>query len=69
MSPQLTATSSWKVYDMGVIDKVKDRAEDSLGKAKDVVGAATNQGPQAEGETGQAAAGLNKVGENAPDIR
>ncbi len=35
---------------MGVIDKAKDRAEDALGKAKDVVGAATNQGPQSEGK-------------------
>lgn len=53
---------------MSFIDKAKNAAEDALGKAKEVVGDATNNKDlEAEGKTDQGVAGIKKVGENIKD--
>ena len=53
---------------MSFIDKAKNAAEDAIGKAKEVVGDATNnQDLEAEGKKDQGSAGVKKVGENIKD--
>lgn len=53
---------------MSFIDKAKNAAEDALGKAKEVVGDATNNKDlEAEGKTDQGKAGVKKIGENIKD--
>ncbi|WP_371833980.1 CsbD family protein, partial [Rhodococcoides yunnanense] len=50
---------------MSFIDKAKNAAEDAIGKAKEVVGDATNNKDlEAEGKKDQGSAGVKKVGEN-----
>ena len=53
---------------MSFIDKAKNAAEDAIGKAKEVVGDATdNMALEAEGKKDQGSAGVKKVGENIKD--
>ena len=53
---------------MSFIDKAKNAAEDTIGKAKEVVGDATNNKDlEAEGKKDQGSAGVKKVGENIKD--
>ncbi|KQU28004.1 CsbD family protein [Rhodococcus sp. BP-349] len=53
---------------MGIVDKAKNAAEDAIGKAKEVVGDATNNKDlEAEGKKDQGSAGVKKVGENVKD--
>jgi len=54
---------------MGVDDKAKNAAEDTIGKGKEAVGKATDdESLEAEGKTDQAKAKLKKAGENVKDI-
>jgi uncharacterized protein YjbJ (UPF0337 family) len=53
---------------MGADDKIKNAAEDLLGKGKEAVGKATgNERLQGEGEADQAKANAKKAGENVKD--
>ncbi|KQU07607.1 general stress protein CsbD [Rhodococcus sp. Leaf7] len=53
---------------MGIVDKAKNAAEDAIGKAKEVIGDATdNKDLEAEGKKDQGSAGVKKVGENVKD--
>jgi uncharacterized protein YjbJ (UPF0337 family) len=57
-----------KGFTMGIVDKAKNAAEDAIGKAKEVVGDATNNKDlEAEGKKDQGSAGVKKVGENVKD--
>jgi uncharacterized protein YjbJ (UPF0337 family) len=57
-----------KGFIMGIVDKAKNAAEDAIGKAKEVVGDATNNKDlEAEGKKDQGSAGVKKVGENVKD--
>ncbi|GAA1749729.1 CsbD family protein [Aeromicrobium alkaliterrae] len=54
---------------MGIADKAKNAAEDLVGKAKEVVGDATdNKDLEAEGKKDQGKASLKKAGENVKDV-
>lgn len=53
---------------MGLDDKVKNAAEEAEGKAKEVVGDATdNERLQAEGRAEKAGAHIKQAGENVKD--
>lgn len=53
---------------MGIVDKAKNSAEKTLGKAKEAAGDATgNDRLRAEGKKDQAVAGVKKVGEKIKD--
>ena len=53
---------------MSFIDKAKNAAEDVVGKAKEVIGDATdNKDLEAEGKKDQGVSGVKKVGENIKD--
>lgn len=53
---------------MGIVDKAKNSAEKTLGKAKEAVGDATgNDRLRAEGKKDQTVAGVKKVGEKIKD--
>ncbi|NYE36792.1 uncharacterized protein YjbJ (UPF0337 family) [Nocardioides cavernae] len=53
---------------MGIADKAKNAAQDIAGKAKEVVGDATdNDKLKAEGKKDQAAADVKQAGENVKD--
>ncbi len=53
---------------MGIADKAKNAAEDLVGKAKEVVGDATdNDQLKAEGKKDQTKASAKKAGENVKD--
>lgn len=54
---------------MGIADKAKNAAEDLVGKAKEVIGDATNDDSlQAEGKKDQASSSVKKVGEDVKDV-
>ncbi|MCM3514480.1 CsbD family protein [Nocardioides sp. P86] len=54
---------------MGIADKVKNAAEDALGKAKEVVGDVTgNDSLKAEGKADQTKASAKKTGEDVKDV-
>jgi uncharacterized protein YjbJ (UPF0337 family) len=53
---------------MSFVDKAKNAAEDALGKAKEVVGDATNNDElKAEGKKDQASSSVKDAGENVKD--
>ncbi len=53
---------------MGFVDKAKNSAEKSLGKAKEAVGDATNNNElKAKGKKQQGSARMKKIGENIKD--
>ena len=53
---------------MGIADKAKNAVEDLTGKAKEVVGDATNNDElKAEGKADQTKASAKKTGENIKD--
>lgn len=53
---------------MGLADKAKNAAEDLIGKAKEVVGDATNDDKlKAEGKKDQASSSIKDAGENIKD--
>ncbi len=53
---------------MSALDKIKNKAEELVGEAKEKVGAATdNHDLEAEGKKDQASAGVKNVGENIKD--
>ncbi|MEH3034064.1 MAG: CsbD family protein [Aeromicrobium erythreum] len=53
---------------MGIADKAKNAAEDLAGKAKEVIGDATNNKDlEAEGKKDQGKASAKKAGENIKD--
>ncbi|WP_370287691.1 CsbD family protein [Nocardioides sp.] len=53
---------------MGLADKAKNAAEDLIGKAKEVVGDATNDDKlKAEGKKDQASSSVKDAGENIKD--
>lgn len=53
---------------MGLADKAKNAAQDAVGKAKEVVGDATDDKElKAEGKKDQGSAGVKKAGENVKD--
>ena len=53
---------------MSFIDKAKNKAEEVVGKAKEVVGDKTdNQELKREGQADQAKSGVKQTGENAKD--
>ena len=53
---------------MGIVDKAKNAAENTLGKAKEAIGDVTgDDGLRAEGKKDQGVAGVKKVGENIKD--
>ena len=54
---------------MGIADKAKNAAEDLVGKAKEVIGDATNDDSlKAEGKKDQASSSVKKVGEDVKDV-
>ena len=54
---------------MGIADKAKNAAEDLVGKAKEVIGDATNDDSlKAEGKKAQASSSVKKVGEDVKDV-
>jgi len=53
---------------MGIVDKAKNAVEETVGKAKEAIGDATdNKDLKAEGKGDQGSAGVKKVGENIKD--
>jgi uncharacterized protein YjbJ (UPF0337 family) len=53
---------------MGIADKAKNAAQDVAGKAKEVIGEATNNDElKAEGKKDQAASDVKQAGENVKD--
>lgn len=53
---------------MGIADKAKNAAQDVAGKAKEVIGDATNNDElKAEGKKDQTAADVKQAGENVKD--
>ncbi|SEB71786.1 CsbD-like [Nocardioides exalbidus] len=53
---------------MGIADKAQNAAENLIGKAKEVVGEATdNDSLKAEGKTDQTKSDLKSAGENVKD--
>lgn len=53
---------------MGIADKAKNAAEDLTGKAKEIIGDATNKDDlKAEGKADQAEAKTKKAGEDVKD--
>lgn len=53
---------------MGIADKAKNKAEDLAGKAKEVVGDATNnEDLKAEGKKDQTKSSVKDAGENVKD--
>ena len=53
---------------MGIADKAKNAAEDLVGKAKEVVGDATNDDSlKAEGKKDQTKSDIKSAGENVKD--
>lgn len=53
---------------MGLDDKIKNAAQDIVGKAKETVGKVTdNERLEAEGKADQAKADVKKAGENVKD--
>lgn len=54
---------------MGLIDKAKNKAEELLGKGKEVTGEATNNTSLThEGQADQGSASTKQAGENIKDI-
>ncbi|MBI3215416.1 MAG: CsbD family protein [Mycobacterium sp.] len=54
---------------MGIVDKAKNKVEETVGKAKEAIGEVTdNDDLKAEGKADQGSAGVKKVGENIKDI-
>ena len=54
---------------MGIVDKAKNKVEETVGKAKEAIGDATDDKDlQAEGKADQGSAGVKKVGENIKDV-
>ncbi|WP_082556884.1 CsbD family protein [Modestobacter sp. Leaf380] len=54
---------------MSGIDKIKNKAEELLGDAKEAIGGATNNDElKAEGQKDQAAANTKQTGENIKDV-
>ena len=54
---------------MSGLDKIKNKAEELLGDAKEAVGKATdNKDLQAEGQKDQASATTKQTGENIKDV-
>ena len=54
---------------MSAADKVKNAAQDLIGKAKEAAGKVTGkEGLQAEGKTDQTKAEAKKAGENIKDV-
>jgi len=55
-------------FDMGAMDKMKNKAEEALGQGKEKLGDATDdQDLQAEGQKDQSKANLKNAGENVKD--
>jgi uncharacterized protein YjbJ (UPF0337 family) len=53
---------------MGIIDKVKNAAQDVAGKAKEQAGKITgDKGTEGEGKTDQTKSSVKKAGENVKD--
>lgn len=53
---------------MSFVDKAKNKLEETVGKAKEVIGETTgNEKLQAEGQAEQGKAGLKQAGENVKD--
>ena len=53
---------------MGIVDKAKNAVEETVGKAKEAIGDATDDKDlKAEGKADQGSAGVKKVGENIKD--
>lgn len=53
---------------MSAVDKLKNAAEDAVGKAKEVIGNATdNKDLEAEGKKDQTKSSLKDAGENVKD--
>ncbi len=54
---------------MGIGDKIKNKAEELTGQAKETTGKATdNERLEAEGRTDQSKAGLKQTGEDIKDV-
>jgi uncharacterized protein YjbJ (UPF0337 family) len=54
---------------MGADDKIRNAAQDAVGKGKEAVGKATdNERLEAEGHADQAEAKVKKVGEDVKDV-
>ncbi|WP_310767402.1 CsbD family protein [Mycobacterium sp. Z3061] len=54
---------------MGIIDKVKNAAEDAAGKTKEQIGKLTgNKDTEGEGKKDQAKSNVKKAGENVKDV-
>ncbi len=53
---------------MSFVDKAKNKLEETVGKAKEVIGEKTgNEQLEAEGQADQGKAGLKQAGENVKD--
>jgi uncharacterized protein YjbJ (UPF0337 family) len=69
VTPAALRRPTTRSSDMSAIDKIKNKAEELVGDAKEAVGKATgNEELQAEGQRDQAAGNTKQAGEKVKDI-